>query len=109
MKDRDIENRLATYVQQTTPDVLDSVLQQCDEQEGRVLPMSSIQKINHHPKKRTWRIALSAAAAVFILATARKNTLRHSTQHGRGCYLRWNGSKGRGPGYRPQRPDRLHA
>ena len=69
MKDRDIENRLATYVQQTTPDVLDSVLQQCDEQEGRVLPMSSIQKINHHPKKRTWRIALSAAAAVFILAT----------------------------------------
>ena len=24
MKDRDIENRLATYVQQTTPDVLDS-------------------------------------------------------------------------------------
>lgn len=69
MKNRDIENKLATYVQQTTPDVLDSVLQQCDEQEGRVLSMSDIQKNNNHPKKRSWRIALSTAAAVFILAT----------------------------------------
>ena len=68
MRDHEIENKLAAYVQQATPDVLDSVLQQCDEQEGRVLPMSDIQQMNNHTKKRSWLVALSTAAAVFILA-----------------------------------------
>lgn len=59
MRDHEIENKLAAYVQQATPDVLDSVLQQCDEQEGRVLPMSDIQQMNNHTKKRSWLVALS--------------------------------------------------
>ena len=81
MRDHEIENKLAAYVQQATPDVLDSVLQQCDEQEGRVLPMSDIQQMNNHTKKRSWLVALSTAAAVFILATGLIMGYRYQSLH----------------------------
>ena len=81
MRDHEIENKLAAYVQQATPDVLDSVLQQCDEQEGRVLPMSDRQQMNNHTKKRSWLVALSTAAAVFILATGLIMGYRYQSLH----------------------------
>ena len=48
MTDRNVEEKVAAYVQQTTPDVLDSILRRCDEQEGKVLTMTDIQKSNNN-------------------------------------------------------------
>lgn len=62
MKNKDIENKIKTAVQHSVPDILDSILSDCEEQKGEVLYMNTQIK-----KHRSWVRTFAAIAAVFAL------------------------------------------
>lgn len=63
MTDRDIENRIRSAFDNIVPNVLDSVLEQCSEQKGRVISMTE-------NKKRIPIVKIAViAAAILVLLT----------------------------------------
>lgn len=63
MTDRELENKVHQAFERATPNVLDAVLSQCDQQKGNVIPMTK-----HNGKKRSWtRVASLAAAFALVL------------------------------------------
>ncbi|NLB42258.1 MAG: PepSY domain-containing protein, partial [Clostridiales bacterium] len=62
MKNKNIENKIKIAVQHSVPDVLDSILSDCEEQKGEVLYMNTQNK-----KKRNWVRPFATIAAVFAL------------------------------------------
>lgn len=61
MKDRDIEAKLKQAVSKATPDVLESILSDCEEQKGNVILMTETKK------KNAWARRLSVIAAAFVV------------------------------------------
>ena len=72
MKEKDINKMIKTAVDHSVPDVLDSILSACEEQEGHVIQMSEkkISEKNTIRKKRInsgWIKGLSLVAAAMVL------------------------------------------
>ena len=61
MTDRELNEKLRQAYEHATPDVLDAVLSDCNEQKGRVVSMTT------EKKKKTWLRPLIAAAACLCL------------------------------------------
>ena len=61
MTDRELNEKLRQAYEHATPDVLDAVLSDCNEQKGRVVSMTT------GKKKKTWLRPLIAAAACLCL------------------------------------------
>lgn len=63
MTDRELENKVHQAFERATPNVLDAVLSQCDQQKGNVIPMTK-----HNGRRHRWtRIASIAAAFALVL------------------------------------------
>ena len=63
MTDRELNEKLRQAYEHATPDVLDAVLSDCNEQKGRVVSMTT------EKKKNAWLRPLIAAAALDSKAT----------------------------------------
>ncbi|MBO5666377.1 MAG: PepSY domain-containing protein [Firmicutes bacterium] len=67
MNNRDVENRLRRAVEQSVPDLRDSILSRCEEREGKVIEMKDKRK----NKKSSWkRLAAVAAMAALVFGGA---------------------------------------
>ncbi len=62
MAHKDMENKIRHAFEAATPDVLDNILQNCHEQKGTVIPMTTKKRKNWIPK-----VAAAAAALVLVL------------------------------------------
>lgn len=63
MNNRDVENRLRRAVEQSVPDVRDSILSRCENPEGKVIEMKEMRK----NKSSGWKRIVAAAAMVAVI------------------------------------------
>lgn len=69
MNDRNLEARIQSAVDHTTPDVLDRILAGCEAQKGNVIQMTqSIQPQSPHKNRGRFFTMVALAAAVVLLA-----------------------------------------
>ncbi|MFY9505722.1 MAG: PepSY domain-containing protein [Caldicoprobacterales bacterium] len=65
MHNKDIENKVKTAVQHSVPDILDSILSDCEGLEGEMLRMNT--QTSKKSKNMSWIKPLATIAAVFVL------------------------------------------
>lgn len=65
MRDLDVEKKLKTAIDHSVPDVLDSILAGCEDQERKIIPIAGNGSANN-AKKRKW-LPVSSVAAILIL------------------------------------------